>query len=208
MSRKQMVLQVLVLSLLSASACSHFRRGGQATAARPAAPAATQARVVAPAPKPAKPVAGPTDANIVAMVLAANNTDISYARLVPSRAQTPAVKEYANQMLADNTGVNRIMNDFLTRIKLSPEDNAASLSFRDESAARRDQLRAADAHAFDATYMANEVVYHSRLLASIDNTLLPSVRSPELRQLLTSIRPAVAAHLAHAQQLQAGLASR
>ena len=142
------------------------------------------------------------------MVLAANNTDISYARLVPSRAQTPAVKEYATQMLADNNGVNRVMNDLLARINLNPEDNAASLSFRDESAARRDQLRATEARAFDATYMANEVTYHTKLLASIDNTLLPSARSPELRQLLTSIRPAVAAHLAHAQQLQAGLAAR
>jgi hypothetical protein len=43
--------------------------------------------------EPAQPVASPRrtgplgDANIAAMVLALNNTDISYARLVPSRAQ-------------------------------------------------------------------------------------------------------------------------
>ena len=86
-----------------------------------AAPAAAPARLrplaaaAAPAPKPVRPVAGPLDPNIAAIVLAANNTDISYARLAPSRAQSPAVKEFAAQMLTDHTGVNRLVSDLLVR---------------------------------------------------------------------------------------------
>lgn len=141
-------------------------------------------------------------------MLAASNTDISYARLAPTRAQAPSVKQYASLMVTDHNGVNRLVGDVLVRIKLNPEDNSASLGYRDESAARRDELRAVIGRNFDATYMANEVAYHTKLLAAIDNSLLPSARNPEMRQLLTILRPAVAAHLAQAQQVQAGLGTR
>jgi len=204
MSRKQMVRQLLGASVLAAGACSHFHRGKGPAPAAPAAPAPAQARVVAP---PRAPNA-PTDANIAAILLAENNTDISYARLAPSRAQSAPVKEFAAQMLADHNGVNRLVNDLLVRIKLDPEDNKTSLDFRDESAARRDQLRELEGRAFDTTYIANEVTYHTKFLSSIDGSLLPSARNPDLRQLLTSIRAAVAAHLAHAEQVRTGLGGR
>src|SRR5687767_2839014 len=53
-----------------------------------------------------------SDPNIAAMVLALNNTDISYARLAlarlsadaPSRAQRDDVKKFAERMLTDHTG--------------------------------------------------------------------------------------------------------
>lgn len=208
MSRKQMVRQLLSTSLLFAGACSHFHRGTQVSARPAAAPVAAPVAAPKRVAAPVRPVKGPTDANIAAILLAANNTDISYGRIATSRAQTPAVKEYASQMIVDHAGVNRIVNDLLTRMMLNPEDNTASLEFRDESAAKRDQLHEATPRGFDASYMLNEVSYHTKLLASIDNTLLPSARSPEIRQLLTSLRPAVAAHLAHAEQVQAGLGAR
>ena len=156
----------------------------------------------APAPS------GPTDANIAAILLAANNTDISYARLAPSRAQSQAVKDFAQRMLTDHTGVLQLVNDLLSKIELTPEDNATSLDFRDESAAKRDILRELSGHMFDTTYIANEISYHTKLLASIDNTLLPNARNVQLKQLIANIRPAVAAHLAHAQQVRTGLTAR
>ncbi len=111
-------------------------------------------------------------------------------------------------MMNDHSSVNRMVNDALVRMKLEPEDNPASLAFRDESATRRDVLRQLDGRAFDAAYLMNEVTSHTKLLAAIDNSLLPSARSSEMRNLLTSLRPAVAAHLAQAQELQSSLASK
>src|SRR6266700_2375721 len=68
-------------------------------------PAATAAPAMQPAVQPtARPARQPAaraqssgsvnDANIAAIILASNNTDISYARLVPSRAQRADVKEF------------------------------------------------------------------------------------------------------------------
>ena len=83
-----------------------------------------------------------------------------------------------------------------------------SLDMRDESATRRDAMRDLTGFAFDSAYITNEVSYHQRFIAVIDNVMLPAVRNAELRSLLTSVRPAVAAHLAHAEQVWANVMSR
>jgi putative membrane protein len=148
---------------------------------------------------------GPTDANIAAMLLAANNTDISYAELAPTRADRSDVKEFAQRMLTDHTGVNQAINTLLAQINLTPEDNIASLDMRDESATKRDIMRELSGHAFDSVYIANEVTYHTKLLKTIDSVLAPSARNPQLKQLIAGVRPAVAAHLEHAQRVQAAV---
>lgn len=186
------VARVAVAAVLLVSAsCSLFRRGSST----PATPAATR-------------VVGPTDGEIAAILLAANNTDISYAKLAPTRAQSQAIKDFAARMLTDHTGVNALVNDLVASSNITPEENKTSLDFRDESAMKRDLMRELSGRAFDTTYIANEITYHTRLLAAIDGTLLPAVRSTPLRQLITNIRPAVAAHLEHAQQVRTGLVAR
>jgi putative membrane protein len=183
-------------SIVSLGACSHWpgHRGGETSPAMmsSASPAAEKL----------------SDANIAAILLAANNTDISYARLAPSRAQSAAVKAFAERMLADHTGVNQMVTDLLTKIDLDPVDDKISLDFRDESANKRDILRDLDGRAFDSTYIRNEIDYHVKLLGSIDTVLLPSARNAQLKQLITNVRPAVAAHLAHARQVQGSLATK
>ena len=149
-----------------------------------------------------------SDANIGAMVLALNNTDISYARLVPARSTRNDVRQFAERMLTDHTGVNQLVSSLLTRLDVAPEDNIASLDMRDESAEKRDLMRNLTGFAFDSTYAENEVSYHRKFLAQIDDVLLPSARSADLRTLLTSVRPAVASHLAHAEQLRADVLAK
>lgn len=148
-----------------------------------------------------------TDRDVAAIFLAANNTDISYAQvaLAPGRTSNQEVLSFANRMLNDHGGLNKSALDLFSSTGIVPRDNTISLDFRDESAAKRDTLRERTGAAFDSTYMASEVRYHTRLLAAIDSVLLPVTRHPELRAMLTRVRPAVAAHLEHATRIQAGL---
>jgi putative membrane protein len=150
----------------------------------------------------------PNDANIAAIILAANNTDISYARLAPNRAESQAVKDFAARMMTDHAAVNETVMNVLNRIRLTPEDNSTSLDFRDESTTKRDLMRDLTGRAFDSTYIANEISYHTKLLASIDRVLLPNARNPELKRTIAGIRPAVAGHLAHAEQVQARILTK
>src|SRR4051812_29721880 len=96
----------------------------------------------AASPAPAASVAAPatvrvSEANLVAIVLAANNTDLSYARLVPARARSSAVKTFAQRMTTDHTLLSNQVSDIAMRHGINAEDNAISLDFRDHSAQRR-----------------------------------------------------------------------
>lgn len=149
-----------------------------------------------------------TDANIAAMVLALNNTDISYARLAPARAEREDIRKFAERMLTDHTGVNQLVTNLMTKLDLEAEDNVASLDMRDESAEKRDLMRELSGYRFDSTYIENEISYHRKFLSQIDNVLLPAARNAELKGLLTAVRPAVASHLAHAEQVRADVLAK
>jgi putative membrane protein len=170
--------------------------------------------VPAPAPfTPSPPISVPRrtdlkDSHVAALLLASNNTDMSYARLVPSRAQRDDVKQFAERMLTDHTVVNGAITDLLRKLDLAAEEHSMSLDMRDESANKIDIMRELSGFAFDSAYMQNEIAYHQRFLATLDNVMLPSARNGEIRNLLTSVRPAVAAHLAHAEQTRANVLAK
>ena len=211
--RPTLFAQLALTAVLASTGCRFFRpidpnnpraeRVGEAAAPAVQPTAAPPAQASRPVPK-----GSIKDANIAAMVLASNNTDISYARLVPSRAQRHHVKKFASRMLTDHTGVNGLVTQLLAKLDLAPEDNAISLDMRDESANKRDLMRELSGFAFDSVYMENEVAYHQKFLASIDNEMIPAARNAELRNLLTAVRPAVAAHLAHAEQVRADVLAK
>lgn len=163
------------------------------------------ARFRAEANKPDKLPAGPTDGNIAAMLLAANNTDISYAKLAPARASSPAIKDFATRMIVDHSAVNTAVTDLIARTRIKPEENTQSLDFRDESTTKRDLMRGMEGRQFDSTYIANEITYHTNLLKTLDTVLIAKARDAQLRQVLVSVRPAVVAHLEHARRVQSGL---
>ena len=190
------------LSMLSVAAVVACRRpvSGTRTAATPAAAVSSAS--------PASANSRVSQANVVAIVLAANNTDISYARLVPARTSNPDVRAFAQRMLTDHTLLNTRIVDVAARDLIIVQDNQTSLDFRDHSAGRRDIMRELTGAKFDSTYIANEILYHRELLDAISSVLIPNTRSGELRDFVTNLRPAVSAHLAHAEQIRATLASR
>jgi putative membrane protein len=69
-------------------------------------------------------------------------------------------------------------------------------------------MRELSGYQFDSTYIENEVAYHRKFLTALDNVMLPGARNAELKALLTAIRPAVASHLAHAEQVRADVLAK
>jgi putative membrane protein len=146
-----------------------------------------------------------SDANIAAIVVAANNADIAYANLAISKAQTAGVRAFAQSMLNDHNGVNQNTVDLVTRLGITPVENSVSLDLRDNSENTRDRLRDKDGTEFDRDYMDNELEYHNKLLKTIDDMLIPSATNPELKALLRNTRLAVTAHLEHAKAVRSSL---
>lgn len=148
---------------------------------------------------------GPNDAQIAAIVVTANQVDIDAGQLAASKASSAQVKEFAQRMVTDHTGVNKSASDLVTKLHVTPEPNATSASLKkggDENVAA---LRKLSGAAFDKAYVDHEVTYHQAVLDALDQTLIPSAKNAELKALMVKVRPAFVAHLEHAKQLQKSL---
>ena len=149
-----------------------------------------------------------SDAEIAAIVVTANQVDIDAGKLAESKASNPEVKAFGTQMVTDHSGVNKQAVALVTKLKVTPEDNATSKSLKDGGAENVKALQKLSGAAFDRAYVDHEVVYHQQVLDAIDKTLIPSAQNAELKSLLVAVRPAFVAHLEHARKLQASLAKK
>ena len=148
---------------------------------------------------------GPNDAQIASIVVTANQVDIDAGHLAATRAAKPEVKAFAKQMVTDHTGVNKQAVALVTKLKVTPEDNATSQSLAAGGRDNLANLKTLKGAAFDKAYVDHEVTYHQQVIAAIDQTLIPNAQNAELKALLVSVRPAFVGHLEHAQQIQATL---
>jgi putative membrane protein len=165
------------------------------------------APVARPAPARAPRIERVPDANTTALLLATNNVELAYARVGTSRGTHRDVKALAKRMTTEHTLLNQTLNKLVARLDLAPRDDEVVRLLREQSNARRDSLRALSGREFDSAYVANEVRYHQEVLTAIDRVFLPSAQRPALRDYVTTLRPVITAHLAHAERVQATLAA-
>ena len=74
--------------------------------------------------------AGPTDPQIAAIVVTANQVDIDAGKLATAKAHAKEVKAFAEQMITDHTGVNKQATELVTKLKVKPEQNETSKSIK------------------------------------------------------------------------------
>jgi putative membrane protein len=151
---------------------------------------------------------GVSDPQIASIVVTANTVDIDAGRLAAAQAADAEVKKFGELMVQAHTGVNQQAVDLVTRLNVTPQDNPTSQSLKAGGDANVAHLKSLHGAEFDRAYVEHEVVYHQQVLDAIDKTLIPSAKNDELKALLVKVRPAIAAHLAHAKMLQASLAGR
>lgn len=147
----------------------------------------------------------PNDAQIAAIVVAANQVDIDAGKLAESKTANKEVKAFAKRMVADHTGVNKSATALVTKLKVKPEANPTSDTLTKGGQETLKRLTVLKGAAFDKAYVDNEVTYHQTVLDAIDKTLIPSAKNEELKALLVKVRPAFVDHLEHAKHLQASL---
>ncbi len=195
------------LTLLAfAAACSS--KDAPTTAPPPVATPTQPAAAPPPPPPAAAPPAhaGPSDPQIAAIVVAANQVDIDAGQLAARAATRPDVRELAALMVTDHTAVNQAAAALVAKLGVTPEASDASRGLIAAGDAARAKLAALTGPAFDRAYVDNEVAYHQQVIDVVDATLVPSASNAELKALLVGVRPALAAHLAHARHVQAALA--
>ena len=150
--------------------------------------------------------AGPTDPQIAAIVVTANQVDIDAGKLAKARSTSKEVKDFAQRMITDHTGVNKSATELVTKLHVTPESNATSRSLQQGGDQNLAALKKLEGAAFDRAYIEHEVAYHQAVLDAVDQVLIPNAKNAELKALLVKVRPAFVGHLQHAKQLQASRA--
>ncbi len=148
-----------------------------------------------------------TDPQIASIVVSANQVDIDAGKLAETTSRNPDVQAFGRLMVEAHAGVNRSAVELVTRLKVTPEDNATSRGLKAGGAQNVAALKKLSGAAFDKAYVDHEVVYHQQVLDAVDKTLIPSAKNADLKALLVKVRPAFVSHLEHARQLQGTLAT-
>jgi putative membrane protein len=149
--------------------------------------------------------AAPTDPQIAAIVVTANQVDIDAGKLAESKTKSKDVKAFAQRMVTDHSGVNKAAGDLVHKLGVTPEDDATSRSLKQGGDANLANLKSLKGASFDRAYIDHEVTYHETVLDALDKTLIPDAQNAELKALLVKVRPAFVAHLEHARHLHATL---
>jgi putative membrane protein len=150
--------------------------------------------------------AAPTDAQIAAIVVTANQVDIDAGKLAMSKSTSADVREFAQLMITDHGGVNKSATELVQKLHVTPESSATSQSLQKGGDENLAALKKLSGQAFDKAYVDHEVAYHEAVLQALDKTLIPNAQNAELKALLVKVRPAFVAHLDHAKHLQQELA--
>ena len=145
---------------------------------------------------------GINDAEIAAIVVTANQVDIDAGKLAVSRATHDKVKAFAQLMITDHSGVNQAATELVTKLKVTPQQNAISKALQADGDKNLAHLKTLTGAAFDQAYINQDYAYHQQVIDALDKTLIPAAANAELKALLIKVRPAFVAHRDHAKSLR------
>jgi putative membrane protein len=200
-STRTIALALSAPAVLLLAACGG-KGGGNETGTADTAAAVTPPPPSAPATAAAPAV---TDPQIAAIVVAANSVDSTAGVMANEKGTDPRVKAFGQRMVTDHGGVNREAVALVTRLNVTPEPNPTSQQLTQGGEQSHQQLSGLTGASFDRGYIDHEVEYHQAVLTAIDSTLVPNAQNADLKALLVKVRPAVAAHLQMAQDIQKSL---
>ncbi len=150
-----------------------------------------------------------SDAQILQALKSADDAEIAAARLALQRAYAQPVSSFADRMIHDHGAldgkIKALSRSLGAGLQESSESRRLDAGGERALAGLRGLAKGPD---FDRTYVNEQVEEHRSLLDEIDERLAPAVRNPRVATLVGKARDLIAAHLAAARQLQAGLQGR
>lgn len=149
---------------------------------------------------------GYSDSDIAAIVTNANQGEIDEGQTAVTKASSDSVRAFAQMMVTDHTNaLNQAQTLFGQRNITVSSSNDVANNLKSGASQTVSALNTYSGSEFDQKYIQSQIDTHQWLLNTLDNTLIPSAHSRQLRDLLNTQRTAVAMHLDRARQVQAGL---
>ena len=146
-----------------------------------------------------------TDPEIASVAVVANQIDIDYGKVAIKRSKDKSVIDFANTMITDHSAVIDQAVALVTKLGVTPQDNAVTQSLLKQSEETLKKLNGVSKKDFDKTYIDNEVAYHEAVIGAVRDVLIPQSQNSELKDLLEAVLPALETHLGHAKMAQTKL---
>jgi putative membrane protein len=150
------------------------------------------------------PVAGLSESEVVGIIDAANQQEITAGQMAIDRAQNAEVKEFARKMVSEHED-NRSK---LEATGLRRSRGEATNKMNSKHKALNARLGRLEGAAFDRAYMNAMVEDHQMLLDKLDRKMIPAAKTWTLSSHLTETRSAVEMHLEEARRIKASLGTK
>jgi putative membrane protein len=142
-----------------------------------------------------------SDAQIVAVVSAANTGEVAQANAaLPKLTHTQAM-QFAAMMVEMHTAAQHRQTAMAQEKGLTPQASPLSTELTQDSKEVVEELTTAERDWVDKLYMQKQVEVHAKVLETIDDKLIPSATDPALQQELQTSRTEVAMHLQRAREI-------
>jgi putative membrane protein len=158
----------------------------------------------ASAPAPAAPAM--TDANIFAVLDAANVADSSDGSVAATKGTSADVKAYGREMVKDHHALRADGQALAKKLNVTPEPPAGDNSAAAAAAWHDSLVAMPKGAAFDKAYVDHEVAAHEQVLQKAQ-TAEAAAQNAELKAMIPKAAAKVQEHLDRAKQVQSKLAS-
>ena len=144
-----------------------------------------------------------SDPQIAHIAYTAGQIDVTAAEQALAKSTNQTVIDFANLMIADHKAVNEQALALVTKLGVTPEDNATSQALSKQAADKLAELDKLEGAAFDKAYLDNEVAYHVAVNSALSTLLIPSAQNAELKALLETGLKLFTEHQHHAEMVAA-----
>lgn len=145
--------------------------------------------------------AGLTDANIVAILDAANMSDSTWGAIAATKGTSKDVREFGKTMMRDHHALRKAGQDLAKKLGVTPQppaDDNSQQTLQSTSAMLNSTAKGKD---FDKAYIDHEVDYHKQVLETATKAMA-AAQSPELKNLIQKAAPNIQGHLNAAEAIQ------
>jgi putative membrane protein len=140
------------------------------------------------------------DPTIVAIFDAANTYDIETGNLAVAKGSSKVVRDFGAMLARDHRMVRQQGRDLAKSLGVTPTPPRAFALAKAHVDAMH-SLRGLKGAAFDRAFLKHEVDFHNAVIDAVNQTLMPAIQNAQVKDMVTKVAPAFAAHRDAAQNL-------
>ena len=189
---------VLALAAITLAACAKKDDTAVDTTAATNTMAPTDTTSASSAPAAAT---GLSDANIVAILDAANMSDSTWGAIAATKGTSADVRNFGKTMMRDHHALRKAGQDLAKKLGVTPQPPSGDNSQADLQKNVDMLNNTAKGKDFDKAYIDHEVEYHKQVLETATK-VMAAAQNTELKNLIQKAAPNIQAHLDAAERIQ------